>query len=163
MAYQLGYMGVYWYTTTQINNYWKEKIQYQGPKKEIMLPISLPYWVDNEGYRSTDGKITLDGITYRKIFQKYEGDSIYLVLVPDVRTIKAESAIASWVNMLADEEGSEAGSLRLLVSSAKDYLLDSEITLDRIQEEKFRFKPYLQGIFVSPILLPDTPPPNQWA
>ena len=115
LLYQVGFIAVYWVSLFKIEDHWQAKFEYDQPFKKVTIPISVPYWTDQDDYRPVDGKLELGGIHYRKVFQKYEKDTIHVLVVRDTMSEKLEEVTR---NLITSQNSSPHKSNK----SAKNFI-----------------------------------------
>lgn len=123
LLYHVGYIGYYWYSLKQIDLKYRSLVSYDGPVHRISIPISLPYWNDQQSYAPTYGKLVIDGKIYRKVLQKYAKDAIHLVLVEDRLTKKLNHSLADWLNTMNGANSEQS----VMKSVVKDFLFTDDL------------------------------------
>lgn len=160
LLYHVGYLGFYWLSLEQINQEWLSRVEYTGLTKKVSIPITLPYWNDQSEYRSASGSITIDGVVYRKVMQKYSRDALHLILVQDTLTQNLNKSIADWVQAMSDTNP-DNNSNKILKSIAKDYLLVESVSPGE-PGYTYKSEKYFSYITIFHSLAQDviTPPPQ---
>lgn len=161
ILYQIGFVAVYWVTKTQIDNHWHGTVSYDQPLKKVSIPLSVPYWTDQENYRPVDGLLELDGIPYRKVLQKYEKDTIHVLVVRDTMTEKLEDVTRDLIttqNSTQDKPNKNTGIYSFLkndlqVEDSFEWNM-SEIAIFLTHNSGYNFSMCTHFISI------DTPPPQ---
>lgn len=96
--------------------------------KLVSIPISLPYWTETS-YRPSQGTLNIDGVTYRKVMEKYSNDSIHILVLEDKASDKLTADMADWVKSMSSTESDTSGKINFLNSIAKDYLSLAEVVI----------------------------------
>lgn len=91
--------------------------------QEFRIAVSLPYMPDQPNYERVDGLIEVEGKFYRLVKQRYAGDTLYIVCIPDQDQEKLHKAIEDYVSTFAMPDASRSKQADLSKSLSKDYLL----------------------------------------
>lgn len=164
--YHFGYYAFYFSYDQHLENTWKEIIfsenSLEAEEKLIEVPLSMPYMANQEEFHPTNTPYENDGKYYRIIKQRYQNDTLQLIVMPDAGRRVLDNTVKKWVSLLVgDEFPQDQKNSITLKFFVKDYL----------QPNPFLFKAYSQstidfsvcGLFfqhVNPIVGTDTPPPQ---
>jgi hypothetical protein len=121
LAIHVGHLGFYWFESNRIEQQWLEKIEYGTNLREITIPINLPYWNLQSEFQPTHGSVELDGITYRKVFQKYDSKGLHILLAEDHKTAQLNQTMTDWINMTTQPESNEGPAKSRLIDLNKEY------------------------------------------
>lgn len=89
---------------------------------EFKVAVALPYMPDQPNYERVDGLIDVEGKFYRMVKQRYAGDTLYLVCIPDHDQQKIHKALEEYVQTFASPDSSKSKQLDFSKSLSKDYL-----------------------------------------
>ena len=161
--YHAGYISVFWLASNQIEAYWERNLTYDKEDlQKISIPMTLPYWADQESYSSSKGSFQMNGKTYRAVLQKYANGQMHLMVVEDQLTTHLHQSIKDWVKSTTNSTSEKNNKVNYLQGITKDYQPTeafkylSGIVLD---DTKSPSSSYFFSIrsFISEI---DTPPPQ---
>ncbi len=93
-----------------------------GELVEFEVAVTLPYMPDQPNYERVDGLIDVDGKFYRLVKQRYAGDTLYIVCIPDHNQQKIHKALEEYVQTFASPDSSKSKQLDFSKSLSKDYL-----------------------------------------
>ena len=85
----------------------------------IKIPFTLPYAALDRNYEAARGSFEYQGEFFKLVKQKLEGDTLYVVVIKDVREKLIFGYMADFVKGSSDLPGTKA--FKLLTSFAKDY------------------------------------------
>lgn len=164
--YHFGYYVAYFSFRFQIESRWMEKIyseSQEGFEEQLLkIPLSLPYAADQEEFQLTNTYFEKDGQHYRVIKQRYVGDTLQMIYVPDLAKRDLDKTIKKWISSLVqDEVPHQNDNLLLDKLLIKDYTqpqndLDFRILLkDEREHRGFVFSGY-----DSQTIPLNTPPPE---
>ena len=87
------------------------------------IPLSVPYYADNQDYERVSGEFEYQGEVYRLLKQKYAGDILYIVCVKDQEVKKINQALTDYVKTFTDKPvNAKQQSAKSFQSPCKDYL-----------------------------------------
>lgn len=121
MLYHGGYYSVYWLVSHQIDRHWQTAdIPQPEDLTRISIPMKIPYKANQTLFSQTQGKIIHENQVYRAVYQKYQNDSLHLLVVNDALTAHLNSSIREWIkNTNQTEENNNRSSV--VVFSAKHF------------------------------------------
>jgi hypothetical protein len=90
---------------------------------EFKIPVSLPYMPDQADFERVDGLIEVEGKYYRLVKQKYAGDTLSIVCIPDHSQQKIHKAIEEYVSTFASPDAAKGKQVDFSKSLSKDYLM----------------------------------------
>ncbi|MEQ8686861.1 MAG: hypothetical protein RIF36_14415 [Imperialibacter sp.] len=97
---------------------------------EFKVAVSLAYMPDQARYERVDGLIEVEGKYYRLVKQKYAGDTLYIVCLPDYNQQKLHEAIEDYVSTFTAPDASTTKQVDLSKSLSKDYMI-SKVAMER--------------------------------
>lgn len=127
----------------------------------IKIPFNLPYQEDQSTYKRVEGDFQHNGEFYKKVKQKIENGTLYLVCIKNRQEKNAFAFMTDMVKASTDTQGSPA--TKLLNSLIKDYVSASLIkTISSQQSWSFdndfiEDQPFNVLTRISPV---DNPPPE---
>lgn len=89
---------------------------------EFKIAVTLPYMPDQIQYERVDGLIDVEGKYYRLVKQRYAGDTLYIVCLPDYDQQKIHKAIEEYVQTFASPDANKSKQLDFSKSLSKDYM-----------------------------------------
>lgn len=142
--YHFGYYAFYFSYDQHLESKWEDRIFGENtiPEQEILIeiPLSAPYMANQEEFRPTNTSYEKDGQYFRAIKQRYQNDTLQVIVVPDTARGVLDNTIKKWISSLVDDDfpdgQDDKTSVKLFV---KDYLLpetflfqsNSSFALDR--------------------------------
>ncbi|MEP0714302.1 hypothetical protein [Algoriphagus sp.] len=164
--YHFGYYAFYFSYDQHIERKWEEKIYGENSVKiqEILLevPLSAPYMANQEEFHPTNASFEKDGQYFRAIKQRYQNDTLQIVVVPDTAREVLDNTVKRWISFLTDDENSQDQNGKLSIKLiAKDYIQPIKNNLaftqvaNGIDSPEFHFL-----IYTNPFFQLHTPPPR---
>ncbi len=102
ILYHGGFYSVYWLVSHQIDKQWQGMdIPQQKDLMRISIPMKIPYKANQIDYSQTRGKIVLGKQVYRAIYQKYQNDSLHILIVNDAISSHLNNSIHALVKNAA--------------------------------------------------------------
>ena len=100
--------------------------QYQ-PEETISLkvPLSVPYYMDDEEFQRVDGEIEHQGEFYRLVKQKIVQDTLYIVCIKDSKSKQIRQALTDYVKTFTDKPVDSKHQTKTIVTFIKDYIASS--------------------------------------
>lgn len=87
------------------------------------VPLSIPYYSDNQGFERVSGEFENDGEVYRLLKQKYSADTLTIVCVKDREARKINQALKDYVKTFSDKPvNAKHHNSKSLQSFCKDYM-----------------------------------------
>lgn len=94
ILYHGGFYSVYWLISHQIDKQWQVMdMPQQKELTRISIPMKIPYKANQTHYSQTQGKIVLGKQVYRALYQKYQNDSLHILIVNDALTSHLNNSI----------------------------------------------------------------------
>ena len=132
-------------------------------KQELIeIPLSAPYMMNQESFQATNTPFEKDGKYYRAIKQRYQNDTLQVVVVPDTSRKALDNTVKKWISSLVDDElpTGENGKAEVKLF-VKDYIMPNLVgissptlySLDPVQG-------YLVFLYTNPGSGVDCPPPR---
>jgi hypothetical protein len=104
----VGYYFIFFSSQHRLENVWLTKIYQENQEfknqRILEIPISLPYFADQEDFQETNTSFEQDGHFYRAIKQRYQKDTLQIIYVPDVAKNQLNKSITSWVKSIVQKE-----------------------------------------------------------
>lgn len=135
-----------------------------GDLVEFEIPVTLPYMPDQANYERVDGLIEVEGKYYRLVKQKYAGDTLFIVCLPDHDQQKIHKAIEEYVSTFTAPDASQSKTVDFSKSLSKDYL-PTLVTLEDVSKAGFYetgTKSYVASSY-SAYLSILSPPPKEFS
>lgn len=160
LVYQIGFVAIYFFAKEKNRQTWISKTEFNEGFKKVSIPLTLPYWQDQEDYQVTDGEMIVAGIHYRKVFQKYAQDSVHILLVLDETMNQIQNSTRK---LITGNSGNEANSsadasFTFLLKNDLQTLTSFEFSFIRTGEQ-IDAKFFYSETLISRSLSIDSPPP----
>jgi hypothetical protein len=160
LVYQIGFVAIYFYAKEKNRQVWITKTEFKEGFKKVSIPLTLPYWQDQDEYQVTDGEMIVGGVHYRKVYQKYAQDSVHILLVLDETMNQIQSSTRK---LVAGNTGNETGSaadsnFTFILKNDLQTQADFEFSFFR-SGEFIDAKFYYSASFKGRSLSIDSPPP----
>ncbi|HEX5167563.1 MAG TPA: hypothetical protein VFW11_00215 [Cyclobacteriaceae bacterium] len=128
-----GYYFVYWGLRIADQQTLTEKLDqelYSDHETYVFkVPLTLPYEINQEGYKRVNGSFEHDGQFYQLVKQKLENDTLYVVCIMDHEKKKVEDAFTTYAKLSNDLPVSpQKDGQNLLSKLSKEY--ESNIILE---------------------------------
>ncbi|WPR75312.1 hypothetical protein [Algoriphagus sp. NG3] len=132
--YHFGYYAFYFSYDQHIERKWQDKIygdtQVELQDKLIEIPLSAPYMANQEEFQPTNASFEKNGVFYRAIKQRYQNDTLQIVVVPDVDRGILDRTVKKWISFLTADEVPQGQSEGVLVKLlVKDYIQTDQFSL----------------------------------
>ncbi|WP_425636387.1 hypothetical protein ACPUEN_13275 [Algoriphagus yeomjeoni] len=106
--YHFGYYAFYFSYDSHLESKW-EAIIYSDNSIEVEetlveIPLSAPYLANQEEFHPTNTSFEKDGQFYRAIKQRYQNDTLQVVIVPDTARGVLDNTVKKWISFLTDDE-----------------------------------------------------------
>ena len=122
----VGYYGLYVVTLRGLNDEFSERVhaeEYAGSDVQIVkLPMTLPYLPNFDGYERAEGTFDYNGQLYRISKYNLVSDTLYVVLVKDIKSTELNQRVADFVKSSNGEPSSSRSSLGHLENFFKDFV-----------------------------------------
>ena len=106
--YHFGYYAFYYSYDQHLESKWEEIIYSEDSldAKEILIeiPLSAPYMANQEEFQPTNTSYEKDGKFFRAIKQRYQNDTLQIIVVPDLARGVLDKTVKKWVSFLTDDE-----------------------------------------------------------
>jgi hypothetical protein len=86
----------------------------------IEIPVTVPYMPDDSGFKRVDGLFEYKGEFYRLVKQKYEKETLTVVVIKDTENKRINEAMSDYVMSFSDT-GDDQGTT-ITISFIKDYI-----------------------------------------
>jgi hypothetical protein len=125
--YHFGYYAFYISYDRHLESKWEEII-YSETSIEVEetlfeIPLSVPYLANQEEFKPTNTSFEKDGKFFRAIKQRYQNDTLQIIVVRDIDRGLLENSVKKWISFLAEDEIPQDQSSNVAVKFfAKDYI-----------------------------------------
>tara|TARA_R110002072_G_scaffold296074_1_gene467493 strand:- start:37375 stop:37959 length:585 start_codon:yes stop_codon:yes gene_type:complete len=164
--YHFGYYAFYFSYNQHLESKWEDIIygenSVEGHEMVLEIPLSAPYMANQEQFQSTNTSFEKDGQYFRAIRQRYQNDTLQIVVVPDTSREALDNTVKKWISFLTDDETSQDPSGKVTIRLiAKDYIQPLKYDVDFTESQnqpnspEFLFFPYIDPFFQL-----DNPPPQ---
>src|SRR5690606_36917384 len=145
---------------------WKEMIfsesSIEAEEKLIEVPLSMPYMANQEEFQITNTPYENDGKYSRIIKQRYQNDTLQLIVLPDTERRVRDNTVKKWVSLITGDELPQDQQSSIMVKFfVKDYLQPNPFLFKAYAQLHLNYKvgsPFFQ--LVNPTDGIDTPPPQ---
>jgi hypothetical protein len=125
--YHFGYYALYISYDQHLERKWQEIIysetSIEVEETLIEIPLSAPYMANQEEFMPTNTSFKKDGKFYRAIKQRYQNDTLQIIVVRDTDRGLLENSVKKWISFLAEDEIPQDQSSNVAVKFfAKDYI-----------------------------------------
>tara|TARA_R110000850_G_scaffold133220_6_gene254364 strand:+ start:1023 stop:1436 length:414 start_codon:yes stop_codon:yes gene_type:complete len=104
----------------------------------IEIPLSAPYMANQEQFQPTNTSFEKDGQYFRAIKQRYQNDTLQIVVVPDTDRKMLDNTVKKWISFLIDDETSHDQNGKVIIKLiAKDYIQPVKYELDFSQAHNY--------------------------
>lgn len=135
--YHFGYYAFYFSYDHHIESQWVSQIygeEGQGQSEFLIkVPLSMPYMANQEDFQPTNTPFEKDGRYYRAVKQRYQNDTLQLIVLPDTERRVLDNTVKKWISGITEDElPLDQNSSITMKFFVKDY----------IQPNPFLFKAY---------------------
>lgn len=135
--YHFGYYAFYFSYDHHIESQWVSQIYGEEFQERaqflIEVPLSLPYMANQEDFQPTNTPYEKDGKYFRVIKQRYQNDTLQLIVLPDTDRRVLDNTVKKWISVITEDELPQDQDSRITLKFfVKDY----------IQPNPFLFKAY---------------------
>lgn len=88
----------------------------------LKVPLSIPYYADDDRYERVNGEIEHQGEFYRLVSQKIVRDTLYVVCIKDSKSKQIRKALTDYVKTFTDQPVDGKHHSKTMVSFLKDYI-----------------------------------------
>ena len=160
-----GYYIVFWVLNSSINERLSAKIDEDAYFAEetitFEIPFSLPYPIYQNGYNKVDGDLEYGGVYYKRIKQKIENDTLFVVCLKNRSKAKLMSAMDDITRLMATTPLKTNGLLNLMTKIINSYQYPQNINCVIPSGETIVLNAYYQDPFYQDIeVLIISPPPE---
>ena len=127
----------------------------------MKVPLSVPYYMDDQGYERVNGEIEHQGEFYRLVKQKLVRDTLYVVCIKDKKSKQINKALTDYVETFTDKPVDSKHRGKPLVSFLKDYI-PSYFSISRESEgwNKSVLNDFGSAFFYNRTIAVSSPPPK---
>jgi hypothetical protein len=135
--YHFGYYAFYFSYDHHIESQWVSQIYGEEAQIQtgvlIEVPLSMPYMANQEDFQPTNTSFEKDGKYFRVIKQRYQNDTLQMMVLPDTERRVLDNTVKKWISVITEDElPQDQNSSITMKFFVKDY----------IQANLFLFKPY---------------------
>ncbi|MFC5627053.1 hypothetical protein [Algoriphagus winogradskyi] len=166
VMYHFGYYAFYFSYDSHLERKWEAIIFSESslvPEETLMeIPLSAPYMANQEEFQPTNTSFEKDGQFYRAIKQRYQNDTLQVVVVPDTARGVLDTTVKKWISFLtSDELPQDQNGKSLLQLLVKDYLRAEKFAMGNITTSFDFVSPGFTSIYYSnPFFQQVSPPPQ---
>lgn len=164
--YHFGYYAFYISYDRHLESKWEEIIYSENSLEveEILfeIPLSVPYLANQEDFKPTNTSFEKDGKFFRAIKQRYQNDTLQIIVVPDVNRGVLEKTVKKWISYLTDEEIPQDQNTNFAIKFfAKDYIQPNLFSLGSHFRINIDGSPSYVFLWrINPTESPESPPPQ---
>lgn len=164
--YHFGYYAFYFSYDRHLEGKWEAVIygesQLEVQEKLIEIPLSMPYMANQEEFQPTNTPYEKDGKYYRVIKQRYQNDTLQLIVLPDTERRVLDSTVKKWISLITEDEVPQDQNGSVAVKFfVKDYIQPSPFDFmaypNTVLDSSMGYLPH--G-YISPACRIDSPPPQ---
>ncbi|MEB2776189.1 hypothetical protein SYJ56_12775 [Algoriphagus sp. D3-2-R+10] len=140
VMYHFGYYAFYFSYDQHLESKWEDLIysesSLEADERLIEIPLSMPYMANQEEFQTTNTPYEKNGKYYRAIKQRYQNDTLQLIVLPDAKRRVLDNTVKKWISVITEDELPQDHNSSITVKFfVKDY----------IQPNPFLFKAYSQA------------------
>ena len=125
--YHFGYYAFYFSYDSHLESQWEAVIysenSIEAEETLVEIPLSAPYMANQEEFQPTNTSFEKDGQFYRAIKQRYQNDTLQVVVVPDTARGVLDNTVKKWISFLtADEIPQDQNGKTVIKLVVKDYI-----------------------------------------
>src|SRR5690606_6502367 len=106
--YHFGYYALYFSYDQHLERKWEKMIysdaSIEGKEMLIEIPLSMPYMANQEEFQATNTPYEKDGKYFRVIKQRYQNDTLQMVVLPDVERRVLDKTVKKWISFLTEDD-----------------------------------------------------------
>jgi len=130
--YHFGYYAFYFSYDQHLESKWEEIIYSENSieAKEMLIeiPLSAPYMANQEEFQPTNTPYEKDGQHFRAIKQRYQNDTLQIIVVPDRDRGVLDNNFKKWISFITDDEvPQDSSGNTLIMLFVKDYIQSSPL------------------------------------
>jgi hypothetical protein len=97
---------------------------------ELKIPVTLPYPIQEQGFKRVNGKFEHKGEFYKLVKHKFENDTLYIVCIRDGQQKRIVKTMTDYVKLANELPSSSENTMNFVGKFLKDYEsgISSEIT-----------------------------------
>ncbi|REG88479.1 hypothetical protein [Algoriphagus antarcticus] len=108
VLYHFGYYAFYFSYDQHLERKWVDIIYSENsiPAQEtlIEIPLLAPYMANQELFQPTNTSFEKDGQFFRAIKQRYQNDTLQIIVVPDTARGVLDSTVKKWISFLTEDD-----------------------------------------------------------
>ena len=106
--YHFGYYAFYFSYDYHLESQWVSQIygeDVQGQSEFLIeVPLSMPYMANQEDFQPTNTPFEKDGKYFRVIKQRYQNDTLQLIVLPDTERRVLDNTVKKWISVITEDE-----------------------------------------------------------
>jgi hypothetical protein len=160
-----GYYIVFWGLRFEADNELTARIDADHYKPseiiEIKIPVTLPYPIQQDGYKRIDGRFEYRGEFFKLVKQKLQNDTLSIVCIRDHEGKKLENTMNEYVKLANSLPATNQKALNILAKLLKDFCKQVDPRILRYNDFAMRlFFADLSEILQCPLIAVPGPPPR---
>ena len=166
VLYHFGYYAFYFSYDHHLESEWQEIIYSENSidahQMLIEIPLSAPYMANQEEFQPTNTSFEKDGKFFRAIKQRYQNDTLQIVVVPDTARAVLNSTVKKWVSYLTEDAIPQDQNGKTVIKHiVKDYLQPGKNTIKLTPSISYLNSPeFIFSNYSNPFFQLVSPPPQ---
>jgi len=164
--YHFGYYAFYFSYDQHLESKWEDMIysgggSIEGSERLIEVPLSMPYMANQEQFQTTNTRYEQDGQYFRVIKQRYQNDTLQLIVLADTERGVLNSAVKKWISLVTEDELPQDQNTNVDAKFfAKDYLQPVSFSLRAFDNTNLNATiELLEYLYIDPVRGIESPPP----
>lgn len=108
VLYHFGYYAFYFSYNQHLESKWKDVIygerSIEAVEELIEIPLTMPYMANQEEFQATNTSYENNGSYYRVIKQRYQNDTLQLIVLPDSERLVLKNTLKKWISVVTEDE-----------------------------------------------------------
>jgi hypothetical protein len=166
VIYHFGYYAFYISYDRHLESKWEEIIYGETSieVKETLfkIPLSVPYLANQEEFKPTNTSFEKDGKFFRAIKQRYQNDTLQIIVVRDTDRGVFNKTVKKWISFITGEEIPQDQNSNFAIKFfAKDYIQPNSFSLvSRLKVTIDKSKANVCFWHLNPVESIESPPPE---
>lgn len=163
--YHFGYYAFYFSYDQHIESKWEDMIysenSIEAEETLIEIPLSAPYMSNQEVFQPTNTSFEKDGQFFRAIKQRYQNDTLQIVVVRDTARGMLDNTVKKWISFLTEDEiPQDQNGKTVIMLLVKDYLQPVPFLFKAYTNTKLNSRiGFIAYLYLDPTLGVESPPP----
>jgi hypothetical protein len=164
--YHFGYYALYFSFDQHLESKWEQVIYSEKAidveETLLEIPLSAPYMANQEEFKPTNTSFEKDGQFFRAIKQRYQNDTLQIIVVKDTARGVLDNTVKKWISFLSGDEIPQDQNGNLLIQLlAKDYLQPEKYGINFSHPTHHFVSPSFSFFnYTNPSFQLDSPPPE---